>query len=128
MTKEDERLLLKDLCARLPYRLKVDASRWTDNEPRTLVEVCPFLDEQLKLTELAGYMSVCYCRPYLRSLSSMTKEEKKEYGHIAPGIEIENGVRIPNAHQIEWLNKKMFDYRGLIEKDLALEALKGMYE
>ena len=29
--------------------------------------------------------------------------------------------------QTDWLNKHHFDYRGLIEKGLALEAPEGMY-
>jgi hypothetical protein len=57
----------------------------------------------------------------------MTEEEKKEYEHIAPGIEVENGVRIPNVNQIDWLNAYHFDYRGLIPKGLALVAPDGMY-
>ena len=53
----------------------------------------------------------------------MTEEEKKEYKHLVAFSGSPDGV----ANFTDWLNKKMFDYRGLIEKGLALEALEGMY-
>ena len=69
-----------------------------------------------------------YIKPYLRPMSSMTEEEKKEYdefefisaSHFAHGIEA--------GELTEWLNSHHFDYRGLIEKGLALPAPEGMYE
>jgi hypothetical protein len=81
-------------------------------------------------------------KPYLRLLSSITKKEKEELidlglGYIDSGrYEDENGVRIyigesfqfiPCFELYDWLNSHMFDFRGLIEKGLALEAPKGMY-
>ena len=74
-------------------------------------------------------------KPYLRPLSSMTEEECKELGKLSAIIE-NVGETLPNApyyievarpEQIDWLNAHHFDYRGLIEKGLALEALEGMY-
>ena len=83
-------------------------------------------------------------KPYLRPMSSMTEEEKKEYIEYA-GYEIEESVNgrhyeyylkdfcgtpdnpSVNADGVDWLNKKMFDYRGLIPKGIALKAKEGMY-
>lgn len=71
-------------------------------------------------------------KPYLSPMSSMTEEECKEFGEL-PAI-IENvGETLPNVpyyievarpEQIDWLNKNMFDYRGLIEQDLAIAVTK----
>ena len=51
-------------------------------------------------------------------MSSMTEEEEDEYEII---------TRSSLTTHIDWLNKNMFDYRGLIKRGLALEAPKGMY-
>lgn len=58
-------------------------------------------------------------KPYLRPMSSMTKEEKKEYNKLLCW-------RSPKK-VFDWLNAHHFDYRGLIKKGLALEAPKEMY-
>ena len=113
MRQEDKELLLKDLCARLPYGVICKS-----NSYRNIL----FNSSHISLIESEEI------KPYLRPMSSMTEEEKKENKHIAPGIEIENGVRIPNVHQIDWLNAHHFDYRGLIEKGLALKAPEEMYK
>ena len=131
MTQEDKELLLKDLCARLPYDVKV----CYENNTYYLNEISPACKDIMISALLqdenrqrcADFVLIEEIKPYLRPMSSMTEEEKKEYENIAHGIEVENGVRIPNVKQIDWLNKHHFDYRGLIEKGLALEALEGMY-
>lgn len=66
--------------------------------------------------------------PFLRPMSSMTEEEKEEFDeitliHTPWGVQMD---RIPKL--INWLNANHFDYNGLIEKGLALEAPKGMYK
>lgn len=71
-------------------------------------------------------------RPYLRLLSSMTEEEQKEFVKfhcttLCP-IVMDSALTVENeSSMIDWLNRKMFDYRGLIPKGLALEAPEGMY-
>ena len=67
--------------------------------------------------------------PYLRPMSSMTKEERKEYNEYTfHGASIGSILNTATAYElIDWLNKHHFDYRGLIEKGLALEAPEGMY-
>ena len=62
-------------------------------------------------------------KPYLRPMSSMTEEEKGEYQAFFNY----DGVEYPEEY-IDWLNAHHFDYRGLIEKGLALKASEGMYE
>ena len=67
-------------------------------------------------------------KPYLRPMSSMTEEERKEYKHLVAFSGSPDG----SANFIDWLNKKMFAYRTIDGKDmfelgLALEAPEGMY-
>jgi len=112
MTQEDkELLLLKDLSARLPYGTKVRG----------------FIGEKGECDEILGCVHIINfyaydCKPYLRPMSSMTEEEKEEYQAFFNY----DGVEYPEEY-IDWLNAHHFDYRGLIEKGLALEAPKGMY-
>ena len=58
-------------------------------------------------------------------MSSMTEEEMEIFNSDFGGIE--DGYNSIETKRIDWLNKKMFDYRGLIELGLALEAPKDMY-
>jgi len=53
-------------------------------------------------------------------MSSMTEEETKIHGDLICNCQ--------NYEVVDWLNAHHFDYRGLIEKGLALEAPEGMYE
>lgn len=130
MNNEDIKLLLMDLSARLTYGVKIQKI----NEPESAYRLYSINTNtgELKFTTFegdslsmgdGGYLArvgKLRFKPYLRHMSSMTEEEREEYEHIAPGIEIENGVRIPNINQIDWLNAHHFDYRGLIEKGLAI--------
>ena len=128
MTQNDKdlkELLLKDLCARLPYGVKVS---------------CYDLDEEiLKCDTLEGVersfvtvdgfqWEITDIKPYLFPLSSMTDEQKEEmvnkgiaYYQVFDGI----GRRFffKEGYELyDWLNKNHFDYRGLIEKSLAIDA------
>ena len=126
MTQEDKDLLLKDICARLLYGVKVSIQDIT-GKYRTITErvfdtyAIQFINNNNILI-----------KPYLRPMSSMTEEEYKEleeisnYYGFAPFEYIDDWC--PNYDMVDWLDKNMFDYRGLIEKRLALEAPKGMYE
>ena len=135
MTKEEEEeLLLIDLCARLPYGLKCHIGYTFNNETTDGKDV--YTEDDDTITEVniflgtvhADYLGECFdidqIKPYLRPMSSMTKEEKKVY------IEISSNLcgEIAAKTMIDWLNKYHFDYRGLISKGLALEATEGMYK
>jgi hypothetical protein len=157
MRQENKGLLLVDLCARLPYGVKVAISHFDEDgnlkrvsEPKI---VDGYYDEKFTGPKCYGF-GIYEVKPYLRPMSSMTNEERIEFskllvkryceedweGHISTSycIEIdnvytddENGIKYPSAFSmdaIDWLNKNMFDYRGLIEKGLALKAPEGMYE
>ena len=118
MTQEEKQLLLKDLCARLPYKVKVKSSR------RTVVTT-------LTLDIINDFYLGCGIKPYLRPMSSMTDEEINEFILISDTVLWLGDKRstcILSLEQIDWLNKNMFDYLGLIDKGLAIEAPEGMYK
>lgn len=109
MTQEEKQLLMVDLSARLPYGVMI-----TNSKKEKLLDYLTIID----LAVEKGY------KPYLRPMSSMTEEEKKIYFEISSHLCGE----IVAKTMIDWLNKKMFDYRGLIHIKLALEAPKDMYK
>ena len=118
MTQEEKSLLLKDLCARLPYHPKghvVNACNGAE------------CDEWLTCAKFTMFTNVINnYRLYLRQMSSMTKEEYKEYRYLYLPLPLKS--EFDEIHKkIDWLNRHHFDYRGLIEKGLALEAPEGMY-
>ena len=119
MTKEDKNLLLKDLCARVPYHPKGH-----------VVNACngAQCDEWLTCATFSMFTNVINnCRLYLRPMSSMTEEEKERYLSFHYRIEHLGQHDISISNYIDWLNSHHFDYRGLIEKGLALESPEGMY-
>ena len=116
MTKEDKQLLLKDLCARIPYRTFVCLNPGAYNKPETCI-LTGVHGEKVHLNVDSDPFRVDHIKPYLRPMSSMTEEEKEEY--------INTFIAMWDA--VDWLNAHHFDFRGLIEKGLALEAPDGMY-
>lgn len=144
MTQEDKDLLLKDICARLPYKVKCQiAFDEEDIHIETLESVSPTMLFN-QVTTSGSVVSIENVKPYLRPMSSMTEEEKDEmHRMLSPegtALYRNDGIAISMNHFgdfvpyeymsriIDWLNKNMFDYRGLIEKGLALEATEGMYD
>lgn len=113
MTQEEKDLLLKDLCARLPYRVKCRQFK---------------LDSQICTLTADLLDKVDNLEPYLRPMSSMTKEERNDMREVLEWVEA-FGERFydKTPEFYDWLNAHHFDYRGLIEKGLALEAPEGMY-
>ena len=140
MTQEDMQLLLTDLCARLTYGVicQVDDGAAGLNDGK-LVEI-DISKERVRFD--ADYYWEAYIdevKPYLRSMSSMTKDEEKEYNSFIKGVEPFDSdfSAYPKEYKfvyefdiknyIDWLNAHHFDYRELIPKGLALEAPEGMY-
>ena len=128
MTQEDKQLLLRDLCMRLPYGVKVWNSEFLD----PIEEYHP--NETLILSDLDFYIKTSIeVKPYLRPMSSMTKEEEEEYELL---IDCSDYTYFKTSDKvIDWLNKHYFDYRidpstgkTLIESGLAIEAPEGMYK
>lgn len=128
MTQEEKRLLLKDLAARFPYGvvLDVDTTDWKAPQGHIQVKIEGYgiIFKDLSLIVNGSYYGDNY-KPYLRSMPSMTAEEREELKQVA--LVDNEGVPGDIPAYIDWLNKKMFDYRGLIPMGLALEATEGMY-
>ena len=131
MTQEDKQLLLKDLCARLPYGVKVHCT-WAyfqegSGEDDGIVEDIDIAKKQIRFKRKDFSTNIPFNHidgtvlPYLSPMSSMTEEEKKEWDEITDMtgefIDVDD-VEVG----FDWLNAHHFDYRGLIEKGLALEA------
>lgn len=144
MTEEEKQLLLKDLCARLPYGviLDIDTTDWkvSQGHIQLKIEGIGIIFKDLSLIVNGSYYGDKY-KPYLRSISSMTEEEKEELRQehlkdeklyaecITRSEQGDNSMRgkvIPHF-AADWCNEHHFDFRGLIEKNLALEAPEGMY-
>lgn len=116
MTQEEKQVLIKDLCARLPYGVKVNYYGTPMQMPLQALS-----DEEMENG----------IKPYLRPIDSMTEEEANEVAGeiIHSNINSRGFVWVEDCSTyIDWLNAHHFDYRGLIEKGLALEAPEGMYK
>lgn len=158
MTQEEKELLLKDICGRLHYGVKVLCEGWDSDHgcEFNTVEDLVGIDDKFIHTLWRGErdkhsivepLSIMDYKPYLRPLPSMTEKEKDEFLLFFPFcrgnmyFDVKNAcVEVfecphkitlypfwDNVRLINWLNKNMFDYRGLIEKGLALEAPEVMY-
>ena len=121
MTQEEKNLLIKYLCAALPYGLMMGNKEW----PRKPYQLT--CDEVQYAMMEDDWDDV----PFLRPISSMTKEE---YECITPmlgerrvtykangGFEL-NKIKTCSLELIGWLLAHHFDFRGLIDKGLAIEV------
>lgn len=136
MTQEDKNLLLKDLCARLPYGVKARVyNHWSDDIQDETITI-------ENLHQLIKTFSIEDIKPYLFPLSSMTEEQFAELkvfadltdeGDALELVEWDDNYKtlefwleeIPSYCVIkifDWLNKNHFDYRGLIPMGLANDA------
>lgn len=140
MTQEEKQLLLKDLCARFPYGVICKLSAKGAD-----ISITEKLEGGGLAHFIYGTMDV---KPYLRPMSSMTEEEWKEFSVFIGRTERHAQQVCLDADSmanpiiggfqyvywglfdkcIDWLNAHHFDYRGLIEKGLALEAPEEMYK
>lgn len=119
MTQEDKQLLLKDLCSRLPYRV-IGLYTWKCKRSYDK-ELTGNLYDELEsswnsIAEDSQFL------PYLRPMSSMTEEEVDEFTQF--DVYSDGEYIMPNYEAIDWLLEHHFDFRGLIEKGLAIEVTK----
>ena len=117
MTQEDKELLIKDLCARLLYGVKIELTWWVMDEGTCMSTTLePDHIEQL-LNDEDGDTEI---KPYLRPMSSMTEEEKLMYEGLMIGTDNISYI----LDVVDWLNAYHFDYRGLIPMGLAIAVTK----
>ena len=138
MTKEQKELLLKDLCARLPYGVKC-----------TYYDKCIDEEEQGTITGMQNdtYFvidGVCIdvenVKPYIFPISSMNEEQRNEYNRLRGvlpipsyycdklGEIVEEGDLHETVASIDYLYENHFDVHGLIHMGLAIDATnKNIY-
>ena len=149
MTQEEKQLLLKDLCARLSYGVKVVYLATTYS-----VQYIDVKFDEVKLDGIPHIVSINQIKPYLRPISTMTSNELdeliKRLNHTSAGriinkenfqiMPVLNVVWFTNMKEYECVNTRMmsividflneyhFDYNDLISMDMAIEAPKDMYK
>lgn len=139
MKWEDKELLLKDLSARLPYKVVAqvtykDSEGWK-TEDRKVLGV--YTDGQVYVD--CVYTNIENTKPYLRPMSSMTEEEKRRISKMMCLRTYDNGVVYDMTYPVytpyyvmedclSYLRSIHVDYSGLIEKGLVIEAPKDMYK
>ena len=127
MTLEDKKLLIQDVMARLPYDTKFDLNGIRGSIHQTNIYTL------YKGNDINNYIcsvdffgddnpiDIEHFKPCLLPLSSMTEEQSNIYHELVKGM-FDTGVLVNLEVLIDWLNKNHFDYRGLIEKGLAIDA------
>ena len=137
MTQQDKELLIKDLCARLPYGVKV-------NEGEDIYSVNVHLISSVESTLNYYITKDCPIKPILFPMSAITQEIEvngKEVGieeiinkHFEHYyfIDSEGDICIADGEEyvycreyrfiIDAFNKYHIDYRGLIDKGLAISV------
>lgn len=138
MKQEDKELLRKDLCARLHYGVKVHLSNKHNRPEEDIVlnNIIIVEKDGFVASNIIGYnYLLSEIKPYLRPMSSMTEEEKEKLQSLHDIISDENygDGYSPSAWDAitkweDYCNLRHLDYRGLIEKGLAIEAPAGMYK
>ena len=127
MKQEDKDLLLRDLCTRLPYGVKCRYQHIQYVENGKIIDINMF-----GIVNVDGHIKdICDIKPYLIPLSSMTEEQYNEFFSYYHNIEMDavkasgdylKAAYIGDDAKYSWLNKNHFDYRGLIEKGLAIDS------
>ncbi len=128
MSNEKQELVLKEICSRLLYDLHVRIyNHWTDS----------FEDEILTINnigEILQHFPIEDIKPYLRPMSSMTNEEKKEHDFYCGYKPYDENIgesyltEYDMPDYIDFLYEHRLDFRGLISMDLAIEEQKDMYK
>ena len=131
MTQEYIELLATDISARVKYGVQVQLIENEETMERYKLYLKPYPLKPMTVIAFINYdvSSSKYklnlggdivrledCKPYLRPMSDMSEEERKEFQEIKLSYHFDEDSYI----LFDWLNKKGFDYRGLIEKGLAI--------
>jgi hypothetical protein len=124
MTQEEKNLLLQDICARLPYGIKCQCYGGRIIASLTGVKSeTELYFHEFDWKEDDGIIEIEFCKPYLFPMSSMTEEQAKIFLKLESMCFLSSTDKIgPKIELFDWLNRNHFDYRGLIEKGLAIDA------
>ena len=143
MTQEYKELLLKDLCARLPYGVKFMYNKNIYTIKGLDLIVTDEGDWEYAVTAKdTAPIEIDFIKPYLFPLSSMTEEQAKEIQKITGNPDYACIIRKTDGLELwldstdtdptiwldaifevqDYLNKNHFDYRNLINKNLAIDC------
>jgi hypothetical protein len=124
MTQENKKQLLRDLCARLPYGVKVESVFINpDTKERKSCGIEVFdATSLLMIRDGLGEF-----KPYLRPISSLTEEQKNEFNTKCLELQlkvIDDEIMYEKAteFEVDFYNKHHLDWRGLIPKGLAVDC------
>lgn len=122
MIQEEKNLLLIDLCSRLPYGVKVRGNYSYSDGDKIVDDI---QTKVLDIYDIDWVINNIEIKPYLFPLSSMTEEQIQELESLMEVITIPKWGEVlsPTPEYYDWLNKNKFDYRGLIPKGLAIDAI-----
>lgn len=143
MTQEDRNLLIRDVCARIPYGVKASTKVGGNIK-------ISFIGDDTIIGEDGDSYDISFIKPYLFPFSSLTEEQKKDLLLTTVGKEglklfnitkdgiiskdkteqaLEkfsfNWINFSNKNieaYINWCNKNYLDWRGLIPMGLAIDA------
>ena len=121
MTQEQKELLLKDLCGRLPYGVKVQTT-YINPQTKERKDIGTDVLSTVEISMLIdGYEEH---KPYLFPLTSMSDEQKVIYGDLCYAIihSLAWDMQAALNELVDWLNEIHFDYNNLIPMDLAIDA------
>lgn len=125
-------MLIDEISNRLVYTVKV----WVTNietplEVKHILTIKSINSDGLIFFETneygIGHLNVDDCRLYLRSMPSMTEKEREEYNKLHEELKEGKLKESKFSDYNRWLYSHHFDFNGLIEKGLAIEAPEGMY-
>jgi hypothetical protein len=136
MKQEDIDLLIKDLCARLTYGVKIALKNNGAYHHDNVAKKGDITIDKLK-GFTGSYFNIYHSnpldwdwhdndidiediKPYLFPLSSMNEEQRREWHSTM--FKDEYGILTPVPQSFDWLNENHFDYRGLIPMGLANDA------
>lgn len=127
MTKEEKQLLLRDLCARLPYMVKV---RYTDDCDHDwhIMELIDVDDDEIYITSqdpyVNGFAKTEKIKPYLFPISSMTDEQKEMYCQLQQRViyNSKGAVNEDVMNYVNWCYENHLDVNDLIPNDLAIDC------
>ena len=127
MTQEQKDLLLKDLCGRLPYKVKAQIP----NVYGGYTSAIESIDNDGYVVDFEGiHIEIEFIKPYLFPLSSMSDEQKVFFGDLCYAIihSLAWDMQAALNELVDWLNENHFDYNNLIPMDLAIDATgKNIY-
>lgn len=125
MTQEEKDLLIKDLSARLLYKVKFPFNLWDEEKQEEVNAVCTIYsvntDGYCEALEESGHIPLDIVKPYLRPKSSMTEEELGEYKRMLCDVGFTEFYKTADKI-LDFLYKNHFDVHGFIPKGLAIEV------